>query len=59
MKNKNKKQTWYEVDVDKIKDFDDMKIVLKHMGLIFTPKDKKAMKELSPFLKGKIDDNSN
>ena len=41
----------FEIDVDKIKNFDDLKIILKHMGLVFSPPTIQAYEEMKPYLK--------
>ena len=51
MSKKKKESKSYEIDVDKIKTFDDFKIVLKHMGLVFLPENNKVLKEMKPYLK--------
>lgn len=51
---KHKKQKLYEIDPDKIKTFEDFKVILKYMGLIFEPENKEALKSLKPYIKGEI-----
>ncbi len=51
--NKKEKQKTYELDVEKIKTFEDLKVILKNMGLIFIPEDEKAFNEVKPYIKEK------